>query len=318
MAAWESSLVEQARKQQQPMLLQMMDSLDEHVIRLESNAAQNRKLWDIYASEWATNADWVRRMATGSGRDCEGESAPAAAAAPAAAEAAAASAVASDSGAPGAAPLVLGEEWSDMGAFEHVLERYVLSRCAPDAVVAEVGSGGGRVARRVAPLVRELHCFDVSSKMLERCKEALKREGHEHCQFNLLAEECRLPEKAQYDLVYFFDVLVHVDAHTQYRYYEQLPRVLRPGGIAIVHTANLASELGWERFVRQRQGSVGGFCFVTPDMVLLMLRRAGLEILETSWPRSSEDEKRGNVYLDRDFFSVVRVAGECGAPSGAP
>ena len=30
---------------------------------------------------------------------------------------------------------------------------------------------------------------------------------------------------AQFDFVYFFDVLVHVDVHTQFRYYAQLPKV---------------------------------------------------------------------------------------------
>ena len=39
-------------------------------------------------------------------------------------------------------------------------------RCSARA--AEVGSGGGRVAKLVLPRVKELHCFDISPKMLER------------------------------------------------------------------------------------------------------------------------------------------------------
>ena len=42
--------------------------------------------------------------------------------------------------------------------------------------------------------------------------------------FHLLDAECALPAK-QFDFVYFFDVLVHVDVHTQFRYYAQLPKV---------------------------------------------------------------------------------------------
>lgn len=255
------------------MVLQMMESLDEHIVRQESNATQNKKLWDIYAVEWATNASWVRGMAEGSGRE-------------------------------GVA--YLGEEWSNSEAFEHVLHRFVLSRCRADMVAAEIGSGGGRVARRVLPLVRELHCFDVSEKMLQRCREALGPEAASRCQFEVLGEDCQLPLGRTYDLIYFFDVLVHVDPQTQFRYYAQLSRALKPDGLALVHTANLAAPLGWDRFVKQRQASVGGFCFVTPDMVTLMLRQAGLEIVERSWPRPVDDTQP-NVYLDRDFFAVVRV-----------
>ena len=47
----------------------MLDSLDASVVRQDSNATLNRKLWDTYAGSWDPGAAWVKRMGRGSGRD---------------------------------------------------------------------------------------------------------------------------------------------------------------------------------------------------------------------------------------------------------
>lgn len=50
----------------------------------------------------------------------------------------------------------------------------------PLKVVAEVGSGGGRVAAQVAGLVPRLVCFDISDVMLKRAQKTLKERNMEH------------------------------------------------------------------------------------------------------------------------------------------
>ena len=50
MGDWEEELSAQAREQQSPMVLQMLDSLDASVVRQDSNATLNRKLWDTIAA----------------------------------------------------------------------------------------------------------------------------------------------------------------------------------------------------------------------------------------------------------------------------
>merc|ERR1719352_1565899 len=92
----------------------------------------------------------------------------------------------------------LGDEWSDAAAFQACVDEYILQRCRPDMVVAEIGSGGGRVAKLVLPRVKELHCFDISAKMLERCEAELASlvrdsEGGKKAHFHLLDESCALP-----------------------------------------------------------------------------------------------------------------------------
>jgi len=36
--------------------------------------------------------------------------------------------------------------------------------------VLEIGVGGGRVAKRIAPLCQELHCLDISKEMLKKAQ----------------------------------------------------------------------------------------------------------------------------------------------------
>lgn len=50
-----------------------------------------------------------------------------------------------------------------------------------------------------------------------------------------------------FDLVVCFDVMVHMDLHTMYRYFRLIRAMLRPSGAAFVSTANLLAPLGWRR-----------------------------------------------------------------------
>merc|ERR1711907_313280 len=101
-------------------------------------------------------------------------------------------------------------------------------------------------------------------------------------------------------MVYFFDVLVHVDHHTQWKYIQQLPSVLKSGGRALLHTANICSDKGFERFSRQDEASVGGFCFSSPEIVFKMVK----QVPELSIVCHSLELPPGvqNIYVQRDFL----------------
>jgi cyclopropane fatty-acyl-phospholipid synthase-like methyltransferase len=130
----------------------------------------------------------------------------------------------------------------------------VRARCAPQPYVrpsmacGELGSGGGRVARCLAPVVASLACMDVSAGMLRRCQDRLAADGlADRVTYHLLVEDTgsgtppRLPAvlRGALDFVVAFDVFVHLDLHTQWWYWQELRDVLVPGGHAFVSTANL-------------------------------------------------------------------------------
>ena len=80
-------------------------------------------------------------------------------------------------------------------------------------------------------------------------------------------EEASLPTDldGRFAFAYSFDVFPHLDLHVQYRYLRQVHGLLEPGGRAVVHTANLKTPGGWERFASQPVPSIRGFFFVTPE-----------------------------------------------------
>lgn len=233
------------------------------------NVAYNRDLWDRYADAWQADPKFRIRAAD----------------------------------VPDEAHQVrtLGEEWGTIGDMEAVLADWLLPQLTPESVVAEVGVGGGRIADRVAPQVRELNCFDISARMLDAARGRLS--GRPNVKLHLL-EVSGLPDGLddRYDFAYAFDVFVHVDLHCQWRYLKDFARVLKPGGRALAHTANLTAPGGWERFSSQQRYLPEGFYFVTPDQVKWLAAKAGLTVVRESKPDN------GNFYLERDYLILLEKA----------
>ncbi|CAE8655560.1 unnamed protein product, partial [Polarella glacialis] len=100
--------------------------------------------------------------------------------------------------------------------------------------------------------------------------------------------------------VYSFDVFVHIDLHQMRHTLRCMRAILKPGGCCFVAFANLLAPAGWRRFSRQKRYSVGGFYFVSPDIVRCLLLRAGFEILRVS------EVDVDNTYLSRDLLVVAR------------
>lgn len=104
----------------------------------------------------------------------------------------------------------------------------------PDAVIADVGSGTGYFAVRLANMVPKgrVYGVDLEPEMVKYLAERAKREKHD----NVIAvagaaDDPRLPEKA--DLILLVDVYHHIDDRE--RYFRNLRASLKPGGrIAII------------------------------------------------------------------------------------
>lgn len=235
------------------------------------NFGYNRALWNDYSRKWSDPQFRARQLA---------EETPDAAV--------------------GADDLeVLGEEWGRPADVERVLAEWITPYLGPDKLVAEIGSGGGRVARRVLPEVARLYCFDNSDEMLGRLVTALgsdpRLEAH-------LLESPRLPADltGRLDFVYAFDVFVHFDLHLLRRYVEEIARVLKPGGVTFVHTSNITAPRGWPKFAAQETFVVEGHYPMSPDLVRTVLERSGLTVERESTPDES------NFYLARDYLAIAR------------
>jgi ubiquinone/menaquinone biosynthesis C-methylase UbiE len=144
-----------------------------------------------------------------------------------------------------------GEEWNASPEWKQALIEDVLARWIPvGTAILEIGPGAGRWSEALAPRASRLVLVDVSERPLELCRERFGDEAH--IQYTLSSGN-DLPgvEDCSIEVVWSFDVFVHVAPHDQAAYLKEIARVLTPGGVAVVHHSDgrnrgqLPSRHGW-------------------------------------------------------------------------
>jgi SAM-dependent methyltransferase len=231
------------------------------------NVAYNRDLWNWYARRWSDDLSFRLQQA-----DVPG-------------------ATASDLS-------VLGDEWGTSADLDEVARSYIDPYVDRAGIVGEIGSGGGRVAARVAPNSRRFYCFDISEGMLEQARRRLA--GCDNVEYVLLDGPSLPAELGEtFDFLYSFDVFVHLDLHTIWRYVEEIERTLRPGGHAFLHTANLTAPGGWESFAAQAHYRPETHYFVSPEIMRTLISHTRMRIVKESEPDA------GNFYLNRDYLVAL-------------
>lgn len=203
---------------------------------------------------------------------------------------------------------LVGDEWGTPREVAEIIAEFIEPFVTSQTVAGEIGVGGARIAARVAPVAQEFYCFDVSSGMLRKAQRALGHLDRVHY-VKLRGLDCPAELKERLDFVYAFDVLVHLDLHELWRAITMMSDLLRPGGRALVHVANLNAPLGWDKFSRQKGFSVGGLYFVSPEIVSTLADHAGFSKVKESRPDSR------NEYLARDYLVVLEKAGNTPAPA---
>lgn len=241
---------------------------------MSNNVEYNRELWNRYARIWDKETVFLEKDAHKRAENIE----------------------------------VLGDEWGTPGEVDAIAESFIYPYVNTNVTALEIGVGGGRIARRVAPRVKMLHAFDISPQMLAKAGDSLKEYGN--IQFHLL-ESPSLPEEFtnSIDFAYSFDVFVHLDIHTMWKYFREIFRVLKPGGHAFLHTSNLASPGGWEHFSSQSTYNVSNHYFICPQIIDILADKAKLLIVKNSQHDPS------NFYLHRDFLFVMRKEAQVSADS---
>jgi len=144
-----------------------------------------------------------------------------------------------------------GEEWTASPEWKQALIEDVLMRWIPrDAVVLEIGPGGGRWTEPLLALASSMIVVDVSEKPLELCRRRFA--GASNVEYLRCGGSDLAPvADASIEAVWSFDVLVHVAPVAQASYLGEIARVLVPGGVAVLHHADgrnrglLPSRQGW-------------------------------------------------------------------------
>lgn len=191
-----------------------------------------------------------------------------------------------------------GDDWAKPSDVERIIEEYIYPFITKESIVAEIGSGVARVASKVADKTKEFYCFDISYRLLEKAKIALA--AYPHVSYVLL-DRPQFPTEftGKFDFVYAFDVFVHLDLHTMWKYFKEINIILKKGGRAFIHTTNLKSPGGWEQFSSQKVYSPETHYFVSPEIIGILAQHSNLKIIKSSTVDPN------NMYLNKSYMVIL-------------
>jgi ubiquinone/menaquinone biosynthesis C-methylase UbiE len=188
----------------------------------------------------------------------------------------------------------LGDEWCDDGTSERHWERRLFGFAvepylAPSLHALEIGPGGGKWTVRLAPRVQHLTVFDVADAMLARTRERVESEGLGNVSFvhGGCADLGAIADQSV-DLVFSYDVFVHIALEDTVAYVAEISRVLRNGGVAIIHHAVNDLPPAWDRieshnaWYRNRVNTLGQYYYQSRGALEALYDRFGLRI-ESAW-----------------------------------
>ncbi len=137
-----------------------------------------------------------------------------------------------------------GEEWTPNADWKDSLITHILLPNVPENVdIVEIGPGAGRWTEHLIPRASRFVGIDISRKCVEICSE--KFADARHAEFRL-GEGHNLPEVGggSVDVIWSFDVFVHINREQFERYLAEFNRVLKPGGRVIIHHGSEAGVHG--------------------------------------------------------------------------
>ncbi len=182
-----------------------------------------------------------------------------------------------------------GVGWYDEQPFIDVLAPHLRR----EVTALELGCGGGRISRRVAPLVAELVCTDVLASMVAEASENLAPYANVRvARTNGVA--LHEFEERSFDLVFAQGVLGYLDPNPLLAMLDEVARVLRPGGVCVFNFSTIddPQDARWHLETLREQARRGRFSAATDRaytraQLVATYEAAGLQVLpaaDTSAP----------------------------------
>jgi ubiquinone/menaquinone biosynthesis C-methylase UbiE len=221
-----------------------------------------------------------------------------------------------------------GDEWKGQAVVckvdyeawkQSLIDRLIVPYLPKGAAAMEIAPGHGRWTGYLAERAGRLILVDLSPTCLEHCRERFA--GRADMEFHV-TDGSSLPAGLdnQLDLVWSFDSFVHIHPDDIKGYLRDFVRVLKPGGLAVIHHGNRFHHTLWMAPMRKwgpaftylyRLVSIGAQerldgwrSPISGKMFAQLAREAGLEVTE-QFQRWGEGNRYG-VPRHNDLVTVMR------------
>jgi ubiquinone/menaquinone biosynthesis C-methylase UbiE len=211
-----------------------------------------------------------------------------------------------------------GDEWNGQAAHcgqdyalwkRALIDHFLVPRLQPQATLLEIGPGHGRWARHIAGRCAMFYLADLSTSCLEYCRQLLGDQGLAYIPTN--GRSLTGVPDASVDFAWSYDVFVHIGPQDTAGYLQDLARVLKPGGEAVIHHAGRRDALlpldamrQWGPFFLKLYNGLSLGVWSTVDgwrsamsrqRLARLARRAGLEVV-----------RQQQTFGPGDAFAVLR------------
>lgn len=133
-----------------------------------------------------------------------------------------------------------GEEWSNETVFGEkwkpmLINEIMLKHIKKGSTILEIGPGAGRWTETLQTLSKKLILVDISPTCLNICKSRFKNKNN--IEYHLIEKRLNFIDDNVIDYIWSYDVFVHINPTDVDRYIADFSRILKPGGLSIIHHA---------------------------------------------------------------------------------
>lgn len=169
-----------------------------------------------------------------------------------------------------------GDEWTRKAAnpdrwLRELLDKMLYKYMGRGREILEIGPGAGRWTEYLIPISKRLVLVDITPKCIAMCRQRFAGRDNK-VEYHVIDGDIGFIEGNSLDRVWSYDVFVHINPSDTENYIKNISRILRPGGIAVIHHGS------WDEY---KGGAVVGFrSRTTAAEVERFVRQAGLALLE--------------------------------------
>lgn len=187
-----------------------------------------------------------------------------------------------------------GEEWTLDAQYRgldplrwknDLINEMILKYIRKNSIILEIGPGAGRWTEFLYPLAKNLIVADISKKCLDICKKRFN--SVDKIDYHIIDKKLEFIDNETIDHVWSYDVFVHINPSDIEKYLEDFSRILKPGGVAIIHHSG--------KFSNSNKNKYGWRAYMDKEQFANFVQKFGMKIIE-------QNEKL--VHVDGDVISV--------------